>query len=293
MTLTLPCPQVTANESDASTDLPSTAADLRSATAINAAITQVHEDGWDSPSGRALLDALAVTCQRLAVRVEAGAHVAHDSSRANDLLSHAWELINSNPYAVLSAENPWAYLTTCLRRTLTNTLMADSLLVSPIMVRNGTASRAGLRPPIRAGDRWRDLDSGADGETPARRPNNRNWDVGLQRLHEHLVRLGAPTTTTATAIDRITEIIIEVRRGRRESAVGSDPELAELGLTPAQSRALLALLIGARHDRGRSSLWLSLRSDGDMLSDRHAERCADRRARTYLQPFGATTDTAA
>jgi hypothetical protein len=50
-------------------------------------------------------------------------------------------------------------------------------------------------------------------------------------LQEHLAQLGAPPATTAIAIDRITEIIIEVRRGRRETAVGNDPELTALGLT--------------------------------------------------------------
>ena len=208
-------------------------------------------------------------------------------------MSHAWELINSNPHAVLSADNPWAYLTTCLRRTLTNTLIADSLLVSPIAVRNGTASRAGLRPPVRAGDKWSDLEPSIDGEMSDRQPNDLNWGSALQQVHDHLVRLGAPPTTTAIAIDRITEIIIKVRRGRREAAVGSDPELAALGLSAAQSRALLALLIGARHDQGRSSLWLLLRAGADMATVSDAERCADRRVRTYLQPFGTTSKRAA
>ena len=82
MTLTLPCPQTTTHRLRRQHRATVQPADLRSAAALRAAVTQVHAEGWDNPTGRALLDALAVTCQRLAVRVEASAHLAHDSSRA-------------------------------------------------------------------------------------------------------------------------------------------------------------------------------------------------------------------
>jgi hypothetical protein len=286
MTLTLPCPQTAAHGFEASSEPPAaTPADLRSAAAFHAAVAHVQAVGWNNPGGRALLDALAVTCQRVTDRVEASAHLTHDRSRADDLLSHAWELINTNPDVVLSALNPWAYLTTCLRHTLTNALIADSLQVSAVAVRNGTASRERLRPPVRAGDRWTELEPNVDGDLPLRSPTDRHWDIGLTRLHQQLVRRGASSTVTATAIDRITEIITEARRGRRETAVGTDPELADLGLTPAQSRALLGLLVGARTDQGQSSLWLGLRADVDMSVDRHETRRTERRAQTYLRPF--------
>ena len=291
MTLTLPCPQITAHDTDTTTEPPPAAADLRSAAAVRQAVSRVRIEGWDNPVGRALLDALATTCRRLAARVEASARVAHDPARPDDLLSHAWELINSNPDAVLAAANPWAYLTTCLRRTLTNTVIAGSLLVSPIAVRNGTTTRAGLRPPVRAGDHWTDLETSV-GDSAAGGGGNLGWDVGLVRLHEHLVRLGAPASTTSLAIERISEIISEVRRGRRETAVATDAELAGLGLNRAQSRALLGLLIGARHDQGRSSLWLLLRDNAEMTTS-SAGKCADRRVRAYLRPFQATDESAA
>lgn len=50
MTPTLPCPQATAHDSDASTDPPSTATGLRSAAALRAAVTKVDGDGWNTPA---------------------------------------------------------------------------------------------------------------------------------------------------------------------------------------------------------------------------------------------------
>lgn len=292
MTLTFLCPQANACDTEITTE-PSTATEMQDADAVREAVGQVRDDGWDNPLGRALLDALAAMSRRLTVRVEASARLTHDPSRADDLLSHAWELINSNPEAVIAAENPWAYLTTCLRHTLTNTVIADSLLVSPIAVRNGTAARAGLRPPVRAGDQWVMLEQGANGSTSAGSANGRNWDVGLERLHNLLVHQGAPAVTTSVAIDRISEIIGEVRRGRREAAVATDPELTDSGLKPVQSRALLALLIGARHDQGRSSCWLALRDENHEPAGTPSRVAIERRVRSYVDPFHPTGTSAA
>lgn len=293
MTLTLPCPRTTELDSRTDATPAPTSVDLRSAAGLHAAVAHVRASGWDNPGGRALLDALAVTSQRIASRVEAAALLAHDSSRPADLLSHAWELIDNNPDAVLSAQNPWGYLTTCLRHTLTNALVAESLQVSPTAVRNGTAASAGLRPPVRASDRWLELEPHVDNDLPRQSQDDRHWDTGLKRLHDHLVRRGAPPTITAIAIDRITEIITTIRRGRRETAVGNDPELTELGLTPAQSRALLGLLIGTRTDEGRSSLWLNLRAHADVSADSHGSRRTKQWTRTYTQPFTTEDDAAA
>ena len=279
MTSASPCPKTIHTSPGDFVDV-----DLRTPTLMRDTLTTVAETGWDSPAGDQLLAALRHACTTVTLRVERARRLTHDPARCDDLLSHAWELVHQHRDDLLRADNPWGYLTTCLQHVLVSLIVADTLHVTPNAVRNGTAARAGIHPPVRLDTTT--LDDGFDRLVLAPPTNTTRdaWDRGLLTLHAELVNRGAPADITATAIDRIADIAAATRRGHRESAVATDLPLHQLGLTPDQARALLGLLIGGRTDNGTSSLWLRCKRSGSDAIDATDDVTA-RRTAAYLTPF--------
>ena len=287
MTSASPCPKRIHTPPDGLDDV-----DLRKPTLMRETLTKVSKTGWDSPAGERLLATLRDACTTVTLRVERSRRLTHDPARSDDLLSHAWELVEKHRDELLRANSPWGYLTTCLRHILVTSIVADTLQVTPNAVRNGSAARAGIHPPVRLDTT--NLDDGFDRLVLATYADTAQptWGRGLLTLHAELVTRGAPADITAAAIERIADIAATTRRGHRESAVASDRALNHLGLTPGQARALLALLIGSRTDSGTSSLWLQYRTGRAEGMD-VTNTFATRRAIAYLAPFQHRCETAA
>jgi hypothetical protein len=202
--------------------------ELRCAGVMRDALAEVAETGWDSPAGERLLASLREASTTVTARVERGRHIVRDPARCDDLLSHAWELVEGHRDELLHADNPWAYLATCLRHVLVGLTLADTLQVSPTVVRNGTAARLGIQPPLRIGTALVDNDEPWAAAPALPDPSDRSgWDSGLVALHAQLVERGAPPNISAAAINRIADIAATTRRATARPPPHTTPRYAD------------------------------------------------------------------
>lgn len=219
------------------------------------------DGGWSGPLGRRLLDVLSERCERLAVVVERRSGQPADPHRAADLTSRAWELLATRPHLVCGAANPWGYLTQCLVTAGVNAAVAERLLVRYVAIQGGgvptTVSLHRIGQEMDAVDRAT-ADNGV--RVDAAHLTAR-WDTALRQRHADLVSAGAPPRVTATAVDRVVDLVATHRNGHGEAAAKRDRVLAQLGLSPSQASALVALVAGTRRGGSRESLWVRRRDD--------------------------------
>lgn len=242
------------------------------------------EGGWSGRTGAQLLQVLDEHCARLALVVERRSGQPADPHRAADLTSRAWELLATRPGPILAASNPWAYLTRCLVTAGVNAAVADKLLVRDLTVQGGMVPLAAA--PRRVGEQVDALHSGASqgGEQDRDDPFGFDWGWALRRLHADLVAAGAPATVTAMAIDRVVEVVVSHRRGRREAAAKRDCVIVGLGLSPGQASALVALVAGTRRGGVEESLWARLH-DGPTGTELAVTPSVRGRIESYVRGF--------
>lgn len=262
MPSTVPCPETTPQPFDR-LGRPQSAErdDLRTADGLRHALGRMAvEGGWSGPLGERLLQMLSEHCVRLAPLVERRSGQPPDPHRAADLTSRAWELLATRPERIVGASNPGGYLTRCLVTAGVNAAIADWLLVRDIAIQGGGVPAT--ISPQRVGEHLYVLDHANDKHANSDVDSSGPWwDVALHGLHGDLVEAGAPAGVTAEAIDRVVDIVASNRNGHREAAAKTDRVLAHLGLSAAQSTALVALIAGTRRGGVEESLWARRRHE--------------------------------
>lgn len=231
------------------------------------------EGGWSGDLGRRLLAVVSEHCAGWSVWVERRCGLPPDPHRRDDLASRAWEVMATHRDKIITAGNPWGYVTRAVLHAGRNAALADALLTSSITVQGGCV--AGAFPAARLGedvDLRADVDhSGAVEVDEGTGRTCRSWEAGLRRVYEELVGARAPPEATSVAIDRVVVLAGWARRGWREAAVKEDPVLRTvLGLSPEQCTLLLALVAGPRRGGVQESLWWRARTRPRDPSGRYA-----------------------
>ena len=251
-------------------------------------LTVVHDHGWDTDEGRALLRLLHRKSRNWAVAIDRHCGVAPRTINPDDVMSIAWEKVTASARCVIDAERPWPYLWNMVRTAAAVELAADVVQSTRTAARartlahvDGTPLRVGLddhrlraAAPTISGGSWR-------------------WSPALEALLRILVDAGGPEPFWRDALDRAVEVLEGSRDSYREYELRRDPYLrAVLGLAPRQLSALGGLLIGTRRgDRRRQSLLLALHEDPE--TDPAAVDGARRRIALLTAPTLPPMSTAA
>jgi hypothetical protein len=285
--------------------------DPRSNDGLRDALRSVEQSGsWDVAAGRRLLAEIRRRAVRNAAHVAAATGVPHGRGLVDDVLLAAWEVLRRHGDKVLAAARPWAYLMSSAQKQVLDEVRAQQLLTNAASIR-GRAREVLPRIVRPVGCTATDLatalrhePSGADATSPARviRQIGRHEQPPLVATTDEqngatphgkrepwfnafvdlLVKHGANRSTSVAAVDRLADLFGATYLGWWEWAARRDPILAQLGLTPDQCGALVALLAGSRkyrHNGKHDSLLASVRSATDNgsaaeLSDAQRRRVA-------------------
>ncbi|NDL56987.1 hypothetical protein [Phytoactinopolyspora mesophila] len=268
---------------------------------LRAALRRVMDgEGWDSPVGQLVVDALRAMSHRWTVP---HADVV-DPHRLDHLVGLAWEMLVTYPEKVVSARSPWGMINVALWHRACSAALADELGVSERHARQ--LMQSNVRSRLQAGALHTTVRLGegttferASTEPAARRDPvgdealgnvhaepTEDWDEALRLLQTELVEAGVPPEQTVEAIQQVIEVIAAAHsRSYMHTEVYRSPQLA--GLDHAQRRALAELLIGTRRGGAADSAWWTLRcrlADGERPQLRAYPKFAARVAK-FAAPF--------
>jgi hypothetical protein len=295
---------------------PSDASDPRTDQGLRKALHAVERSGsWETPTGRHLLAEIRRRAVRNAAHVAAATGVAMGRGLVDDVLLAAWLVLCRHRDKVLAAARPWAYLMSSAQKQVLDEARAQQLLTNAASIRG--RARAVLPSIVRpVGSTATDLatalrhepsdaDAGAGDARrivrPVRQHNQPPLVAGSEpgptppcerepwftAFIDLLVKHGADQAVTVAAVDRLADLFAATYVGWWEWTARRDPILAQLGLTPDQCGALVALLAGSRkfrHNGKRDSLLAAVRTATELG---HAVRLsADQRRR--LAVFAGT-----
>ncbi|HEU4541792.1 MAG TPA: hypothetical protein VFR23_11760 [Jiangellaceae bacterium] len=234
---------------------------------------------WDLPVAHALLAEIRRRAARNASHVASTTGVALERGLVDDVLLAAWMILRRHGEKVLAAVRPWAYLMSSAQKRVLDEVRAQQLLTATASIRGRTRELLprSVRPvgstsidlatalrhePSGAGvdsaTDWRIvrqvgrhelpplLADRAEEEDPAAAGEREQWFTAFINL---LVRHGADRDVTVAAVDRLADLFAVSYVGWWEWAARRDPILADLGLSPDQCGALVALLAGSRRNR--------------------------------------------
>jgi hypothetical protein len=270
---------------------PPDALDLRIDEGLRQAVRAVGEsDSWDRPVGRRLLAEIRRRAVRNAAHVAVATGAAMGRGLVDDVLLAAWLVLRRDSDKVLSAARPWAYLMTSAQKQVLDEVRAQQLLTNTASIRGrarevlpsvvrpvgttatdlATVFRHEPRGTDPAGDPARiarqvrkheqsPLVAGGEQDTSAPLRDREPWFVAFIDL---LVDMGADEAVTV-AVDRLADLFGVTYVGWWEWAARRDRVLAQLGLSPDQCGALVALIAGSRryrHNGKRDSLLGAVRS---------------------------------
>jgi hypothetical protein len=292
---------------------PSAALDLRTDEGLRHAVRAVgHSDSWDQPAGRRLLAELRRRAVRNAAHVAAATGAAMGRGLVDDVLLAAWLVLRRHGDKVFAAARPWAYLMSSAQKQVLDEIRAQQLLTNTASIRG--RAREVLPSVVRpVGSTATDLatalrhePTGADDSSPERvvrqvgqheRPplvtscsephaaapvgEREPWFIAFIDL---LVSHGANQATTETAVDRLADLFATTYVGWWEWAARRDPILAQLGLTPDQCGALVALVAGSRryrHNGKHDSLLAAVRTATERGHDVELSPAQRRRLATF------------
>ena len=273
---------------------PSDGLDPHTDEGLRQAVRSIERSGsWDQPAGRRLLVEIRRRAARNAAHVAASAGVPMSRGLVDDVLLAAWTVLHRHGDKVLAAARPWAYMMSSAQKQVQDDVRAQQLLtnttsirgrtreVLPAIVRPVGTTASDLAVAFRHEPRGGDAGSiderqvvpqiGRHDHTPLLTPSGdltvtertayrEPWFVAfVDLLAEH----GADKTVTVAAVDRLADLFAVSYVGWWEWAARRDPILADLGLSPDQCGALVALLAGSRcyrHNGKRDSLLAAVRT---------------------------------
>ncbi|NEE01209.1 hypothetical protein [Phytoactinopolyspora halotolerans] len=280
-----------------------TCPDVRTDDGLREALDEiVSGGGWDGRLGRHLLDALGEASHRWALRRSD----VVDADLATHLVGVAWEFIATHLEMVKGARSPWRLIHVRMRQHASTEVRAEELCTSARHARKlgESAVRARHAASLRTAARVspeqmaffdaevRDrsvMDPVSEQVLQLSEPAGMaDWDEALRSVHAALVAAGAPPLETAEAISAVVDSVSKAEsRSRTHTTVYRSPQLE--WLSPAQRRALAALLIGTRRGGPPSSTWLELHRSH--LRDRAGvwSKEAFARVTAFVEPFGSAT----
>jgi hypothetical protein len=247
---------------------------------------------WDQPAGRQLLAEIRRRAARNAAHVASSAGVPISRGLVDDVLLAAWTVLHRHGCKVLAAEQPWAYLMSSAQKQVLDEVRAQQLLtntasirgrareVLPSVVRPVGTTTSDVAAAFRHESRGDDAGSnerqvvpqiGRHDHTPLLTPpatstgneqpaGREPWFTAFVDL---LVDHGADKTVTVAAVDRLADLFAATYVGWWEWAARRHPILAQLGLSPDQCGALVALVAGSRkyrHNGKQDSLLAAVRA---------------------------------
>jgi len=255
---------------------PSDASNPRTDEGLRQAVRALGRSGsWDQPAGRRLLAEIRRRAARNAAHVATATGIAMERGLVDDVLLAAWMVLRRHGDKVLAAARPWAYLMSSAQKQVLDEVRAHQLLtnaasirgrareVLPSVVRPVGSTAADLAAALRhepaaadASDARRivrqirrqgqpPLVCGGEPETPPLEEREPWYCAFIDLLVTH----GADQAVTVAAVDRLADLFAATYVGWWEWAARRDPILAQLGLTPDQSGALVALVAGSRRFR--------------------------------------------
>jgi hypothetical protein len=250
------------------TDAPAARFDATSHDGLRHALRAVETAGWDSPAGRAVVEAIRQRAGSWAFLVDRRCGRRAGSTDPADVVSVAWLTVARFACRIADSQHPWAYLWTSVGNELARSAIAESQLTDPARVRGTSAAPTAI---VRVGLESALLDSAANGELPERagHPSGVPHSAAVTEIAGRIAEEPSDVEFWLDAIERALEVMADARRSYEEHLLRRDPYLREtLGLAPAVLSALGALLIGPRKgDRAAQSLLLALHRDIDVPTE--------------------------
>jgi hypothetical protein len=270
---------------------PPAALDLRADEGLRHAVRAVgHSDSWDQPAGCRLLAEIRRRAVRNAAHVAAATGAAMGRGLVDDVLLAAWLVLRRHGDKVLAAARPWAYLMSSAQKQVLDEVRAQQLLTNTASIRG--RAREVLPSVVRPiGTTATEFATALRHETSGAYTGHAEGVVRQIGRHEApalvycgeevepvpseerepwftafvdlLVGHGAERVNTEAAVDRLADLFSVTYLGWWEWAARRDPILAQLGLTPDQCGALVALLAGSRryrHNGKQDSLLATVRA---------------------------------
>ncbi|MGH3737779.1 MAG: hypothetical protein ACRDT6_19530 [Micromonosporaceae bacterium] len=274
----------------------SDAKDVQTDEGLRRALRDVgHAASWDAPAGQGLLAEIRRRAVRNAAHVARVADMSTDRGLVDDVVTAAWIVLRRHGDAILAARRPWAYLMSSAQKQVSDDVRAQQLLTNSAAIRGRArdvlprwlcligSTAADLGTALRHEPFGPNSDPSVDRPTlrqptqheqpplihaqhgMSSRPLNERerWFVAFIDL---LVANGADKDVTVAAVDRLADLFPVTYVGWWEWAARRDPVLAQLGLSPDQSGALVALVAGSRryrHNGKRDSLLVATRAACD------------------------------
>jgi len=297
------------------------AVDPRTDEGLRGALRSVVWSGsWDTPEGHRLLTEARRRAVRNAAHVASATGAVMGRGLVDDVLLAAWLVLRRHGDKVLAAARPWAYLMSSAQKQVLDEVRAQQLLTNTASIRGRT--REVLPSIVRpVGSTATDLAVALSHEPSGTDADDARRIVRQVRQHEQpplialgepgappplcerepwfatfidlLVAHGADQAVSVAAVDRLADLFTATYVGWWEWAARRDPVLAQLGLTPDQCGALVALVAGSRkyrHNSKHDSLLAAVRTASKRghpveLSPAHRRRLAVF-AGTAQQPRG-------
>jgi hypothetical protein len=266
-------------------------ADPRTDKGLRGALRSVQRSGtWETPESHRLLAEVRRRAVRNAAHVASSTGVPMSRGLVDDVLLAAWTVLHRHGDKVLAAERPWAYLMSAAQKNVLDEVRAQQLLTNPASIRGrargvlpnivrpvgstATDLAAALRHEPSDGDagdarrivrqvRQHEQPPLVAGSEPGATPplcERKSWFAAFIGL---LVSHGADQGVAVAAVDRLADLFAATYVGWWEWAARRDPVLAQLGLSPDQCGALVALVAGSRkyrHNGKRDSLLAAVRT---------------------------------
>jgi hypothetical protein len=286
---------------------PTDGLDPRTDDGLCKALRAVEQTGsWETPDGQALLAEVRQRAVRNAAHVAAATGVAVERGLVDDVLLAAWMVLHRHGDKVLAAASPWAYLMSSAQKNVLDEVRAQQLLtnaasirgrarevlpsfVSPVGTTATDLATALRHEPSDDGDarrivrqvRQHEQPPLVAGSQPGATPPLHEREPWFAAFIDLLVEHGADRAVTVAAVDRLADLFAATYVGWWEWAARRDPVLAQLGLTPDQCGALVALMAGSRkyrHNSKHDSLLAAVRTATGLghveLSPAHRRRLA-------------------
>lgn len=270
------------------------AVDVRTDDGLSRALANVtRARSWEVPTGLLVLEEVRRRAVRVAAHVSSKTGARCDRSLVDDVVVAAWTVLSTQTDQVVAAESRWAYLMSAAGRAVLAEAWGQRYLTSATRAR-GEARRWMPRHVDPVGVAAADLEQAMPQPeivaTASLREDSLDRVAWLDGFVQVLVAAGAARSMTEAAVDRMSELLPRWPN-RWETTARQDPVLADLGLSPDQASALVALLAGSRRSGRTDGLLAAVRESlntGAPLRMTFEQR---RRIRTFASTGPAATAT--
>lgn len=266
--------------------------DVRTDDGLSTALAAVNAArSWEGPAGSMVLEEVRRRAVRVAAHVASKTGVRCDRTLVHDVVAAAWAVLSTQTQQVGAAERRWAYVMSAAGKTVLSEAWGQRHLTSATKAR-GEARAWMPRHVDPVGVAGTDLDRVLQQPlaTPAASQVGDPGPAGMVgEFVDVLVAAGADRATATAAVDRMSELLPNWPN-RWETTARRDPVLADLGLSPDQASALVALLAGSRRSGRSDGLLAAIRDAHDTGRPLEVSFEQRRRLRTFTAGHRSTTD---